>query len=58
MSQTLQILLDLVKRTVWDQEIFKFQEMDGEIRRMIRMEIADEKSIAAKAYSFYKHSKT
>ena len=36
-------------RTVWDQEIFKFQEMDGEIRRMIRMEIAEEKSIAAKA---------
>ena len=46
---SLQILLDLVKRTVWDQEIFKFQEMDGEIRRMIRMEIAEEKSIAAKA---------
>ena len=48
-SQPLQILLDLVKRTVWDQEIFKFHEMDGEIKRMIRMEIAEEKSIAAKA---------
>ena len=48
-SQPLQILLDIVNRTVWDQEIFKFHEMDGEIRRMIRMEIAEEKSIAAKA---------
>ena len=49
MSQPLQILLDLVKRTVWDQEIFKFQEMEGEIKRIIRMEIAEEKSIAAMA---------
>merc|ERR1712055_540554 len=48
-SKPLQILLDIVKRTVWDQEIFKFHEMDGEIRRIIRLEIAEEKSIAAKA---------
>ena len=48
-SQPLQILLDIVNRTVWDQEIFKFHEMDGEIRRIIRIEIAEEKSISAKA---------
>ena len=46
---SLEILLELVNRTVWDQEIFKFQEMDKEIRRMIRIDIAEEKSIAAKA---------
>ena len=40
-SKPLQILLDIVNRTVWDQEIFKFQ--------IIRIEIAEEKSIAAKA---------
>ena len=49
MSQPLQILLDLVKKTVWDQEIFKLQEMGEEIKRIIRLEIAEEKSIAAKA---------
>ena len=48
-SQPLQILLDIVNKTVWDQEIFKFHGMDGEIRRIIRIEMAEEKSVAAKA---------
>ena len=48
-SKPLQILLDIVNRTVSVQEIFKFHEMDGEVRRIIRIEIAEEKSISAKA---------
>ena len=39
----------IVRKTVWDMEIFKFDEMDREIRRLRRLDLAEELSTSARA---------